>query len=146
MIRRKLPVAPPNSGRPPVRQRSGSELSSGPSFRLMRAITYRGGASERRGEVDGSYFPPAHPGRFFLQVSVDCSSARRKSRSADDVFWASGVDGGKRPLGGSTIFDVRAPVRFVEKNVAALYAPLISRSVAKRVSTADRALSNSERW
>ena len=37
-IRRKLPVAPPNSGSPAVRQRSANKLSSGPSLRFMRAV------------------------------------------------------------------------------------------------------------
>src|SRR5215475_15632724 len=113
-IRRKLPVAPPNSGNPAVRQRSGNELSSGPSLRFIRAVLYRGGASARRGEVVGSYFPPAQPGNIFWQVSVDCNSASRNSRSAAAVFWACGVRGGIRPLGGSLFLDGRAPVCFVE--------------------------------
>ena len=37
-IRRKLPVGPPNSGSPAVRQRSAKVLSSGPLLRLMRAV------------------------------------------------------------------------------------------------------------
>jgi transcriptional regulator with XRE-family HTH domain len=44
-------------------------------------------------------------------------------------FFFEGL-GGSRPFGGSTIFEVRAPVRLVERNAARLYAPLISRSVA----------------
>jgi hypothetical protein len=55
------------------------------------------------------------------------------------------VRGGSRPFGGSTIFEVRAPVRLVERKAARLYAPLISRSVAKRLRVADRVLSNSAR-
>src|SRR6202162_3075980 len=37
-IRRKLPLLVPNSGSPPVRQRSASELSSGPSRRARWTV------------------------------------------------------------------------------------------------------------
>src|SRR5215470_3174493 len=117
-MRRKLPVAAPNSGNPRVKQRSGNAPSSGPSWRLIRTVLYRGGGSARFGEGVGSYFPPAQATDLFLQVSVDCNSARRYSRSAAASFWASGVIGGMRPLGGSMISEVRAPVRFWEVNTA----------------------------
>src|SRR5215471_9092752 len=115
-IRRKLPVTPPNSGRPGVKQRSDTAPSSGPSWRFMRAVLYRGGGSARRGEGVGSYLPPLQVGYLILQVSVACIRVRRNSRSAAAVFRASGVSGGIRPSGGSTISDVRAPVRFLDKN------------------------------
>jgi len=34
----------------------------------------------------------------FLHVSVDCTMARRNSRSVSAAFWASGVRAGTRPL------------------------------------------------
>ena len=66
----------------------------------------------RRGDGTGSYFPPAQAGNLFLHVSVDCNKARRNSRSAAAIFWASAVSCGMRPLAGSTIIDVRMPVCF----------------------------------
>src|SRR5262249_21118598 len=117
-MRRKLPPnAVPNSGSPPVRQRSFGQWSSGPSSRLMGARLQRGAGSERRGEGIGSYLPPAQARDLFLQVSVDCNRARLNSRSAAAIFWASGVSDGIRPSGGSTIFEVRAPTRFTDKNI-----------------------------
>src|SRR5258705_12229551 len=120
-IRQKLPPNRlPNSGSPLRRQRSDNPSSSGPSLRLRRATLparYRGGGSENRGEGVGSYLPPAHTGSLFLHALVDCSSARKNSRSAAAARWARGVCGGTRPLGGSTIIDVRAPVCLMVRNV-----------------------------
>src|SRR5215813_9321792 len=107
-ILRKLPPnALPNSGSLPVKQRSASEPSSGPSWRLILpklTALYRGGGSARRGEGIVSYLPPAQAGNWFLHVLVACSRARRNSRSAAAAFCVSGVSDGIRPLGGSTIF------------------------------------------
>src|SRR5437764_8670752 len=69
-IRRKLPLLVPNSGIPPVRQRSANELSSGPSLRFMRAVLYRRARSACRGEGAGSYLPPLQVASSFLHVSV----------------------------------------------------------------------------
>jgi hypothetical protein len=74
-----------------------------------------GRGSARRGDGVGSYFPPLQRTDLPLQVSVDCSSARRNSRSAAGVFRASGVSRGIRPSGGSTISDVRAPMCWLDR-------------------------------
>src|SRR5258706_298359 len=80
------PIPPPKPGRPPVRQRSANELSSGPSLRFMPPVLKRGGSSVRRGEGVGSYFPPLQIGALVLHASVACNRARRYSRSAAAIF------------------------------------------------------------
>src|SRR5215467_2883148 len=115
-MRRKLPVGAPNSGSPPVRQRSASAPSSGPSCRFIRAVLYRGGGSAILGEGVGSYFPPLHATDFDLQVSVACSRASLNCRSASAIFCPSGVIEGIRPLGGSTINEVRIPACLYDWN------------------------------
>src|SRR5262249_60846309 len=87
-----------------------------------------GGRSECGAEGVGSYFPPLHRGDLLLHVSVDCSRARRNSLSAAAAVRACGVSGGSRPLGGSTISEVRFPTRLLDKNTAWLYARATSGS------------------
>ena len=70
---------------------------------MRRRVVARREVPRSRGEGVGSYLPPLQARSLFLQVSVACSRARRNSRSAAAAFCASGVSGGIRPLGGSTI-------------------------------------------
>src|SRR5580704_16103373 len=56
--------------------------------------------------------PPRNKVRGILPaIAPDGKLAARNSRSTPASFCASGVSAGIRPLGGSTINDVRAPVR-----------------------------------
>src|SRR5262249_37174150 len=91
--------------------------------------------------------PPLHVTYLILHVSVACIRARRNSWSIALIFRASSVSDGIRPLGGSTIIEVRAPVRLWDLNTS-LYEPETSNSVPRsaRLSfpgSAARALSNS---
>ena len=63
-MRRKLPVGPPNSGSPPVRQRSPSELSSGPSLRHPRRVVARRKIGEARRARP--FVCPADAGRLLV--------------------------------------------------------------------------------
>ena len=72
------------------------------------------------------------PGCLFPQVSVDLQQRNAKLPIGSGIAsCASAVIGGIRPLGGSTIFDVRAPVRFVDKNTPIIGAGESGRSRAK---------------
>src|SRR5712671_4914931 len=95
----------------------------------MRTALSRGGRSACRVEGVGSYFPPLQRADLLMHVSVDCNSARRKFRSAAAALRASSVNGGTRPLGGSTTSDVRIPTRLLDRNTAWLYARATSSSV-----------------
>jgi hypothetical protein len=70
------------------------------SVSLSVAGRYRIGSSSSRGSP----------------LSAACNRARRNSRSPAGIFSAIGLSGGILPLRGSTIRDVRAPMRCINKN------------------------------
>src|SRR3954463_13020275 len=119
---------PPKSGSAAAMHRSPWPRSSGPSERLIAPpppptaalYTYAGGVSFRRGDGVGTYLPPAHAGILFLHSSVACIRASVYSRIASRFFCSSAVSGGILPSGGSTIIEVRLPVRRCEVKTAEL--------------------------
>ena len=134
----------------PDRHLSARLPSSGPLCRFIRPVLYPIEAPRPCApRVSDHHFPPAHAVELFLHVSVACSSATRKARSAAARSVASGVIDGTRPSGGSTMSDVRRPVRFIDMK-SELYAPATSSSVPRstrrsRPRSATRSLSSSAR-